>query len=829
MSRLYLLILLVIVSHALSGQGIGEIGMITESFDENNYHIFIKAAREDRDSTKVIMLKALYGRYLVHQQRYPEAEKELYETLDIIKKMEGELHYAIKLYSPSIYDAYDYLGEYYTQTGDYKKAEYFLKQSEQLRALHFSRGSPHRIFNLQNMAEFYLNISQTENSEVYLFKLNTELNRTRFNNEKLKSAYGTYFTGMTEVCIRQGRLAEAKSFLKKTVKFYAGPFSSYRGALRGYAGIKPQITFFRSQILLMEGNSTEALKVVESGITQSPDSLKDLPILLQTKTICLYRLHRIDESLAMAQTLLEVHLHNINKVFNTLSEGEKETMFNRTRDDFDIFNSLVITALSENKNNAGYLESMVNFRLKTKALLLSNSMKIRQAIYTSGDSSLIREYRLLSLLKNKASREVFRKSSKVEVAGYEEQIKALEKSVSRKVASLANTQEVQFNYQDIQKRLGPQEVAVEIIRVRKLGINSWIKENHQPVYALNDTILYFALVLAHDRIDYALLKNGNELEDRYFRLFKNQVLLDNFDTTLYHAFWSPIGKKTSTYKTLYFSGDGVYNQININLLQGVGGYLEDNVEIVLLSNLKDILQRENTMVRGNAVFFGQPNFQLSRPSTEAAARRDVPNFQMEAMKETDFKDLPGTKIEITNGSKVLTAAGWKTQAFLGDDASENKLKSVRNPVLLHIATHGFFVEGSGLNPMLRSGLIFSGVKNAEEFLGEDGVLTAYEASSLALDSTKLVVLSACETGSGEVRTGEGVYGLQRAFLIAGAHNIIMSLWKVDDLATEKLMTLFYGNLSTEKNIRNAFVSAQRSLRKEYPEPFYWGAFVLIGK
>lgn len=131
--------------------------------------------------------------------------------------------------------------------------------------------------------------------------------------------------------------------------------------------------------------------------------------------------------------------------------------------------------------------------------------------------------------------------------------------------------------------------------------------------------------------------------------------------------------------------------------------------------------------------------------------------------------------------------------------------------------------------MLRSGLIFSGVKNAEDIRGEDGVLTAYEAGSLSLDSTRLVVLSACETGSGEVHTGEGIYGLQRAFLIAGARNIIMSLWKVDDQATQKLMTLFYENLAAGKDIRDSFSSAQRALRREYKEPYYWGAFVLIGK
>ncbi len=828
MSRILFLAATLLSTVTSLGQGVGEFSLITQSFDESMYKLFVKAAREDGDSTKVVMLGALYGRHLIQQQRYPEAETELYEVLAIIKKMEGSLRYSIKLISSSIYDTYDYLGEYYTETGDYKKAEFLLKQSEQLRALHFSRGSPHRIYNLQNMAEFYLTIGQTKSSEVYLLKLNTELNHTRFNNEMLKSAYGTYFRGMTEVCIRGGRLKEAKYFFKKLVKYQTSGLTSYKKAL-GSISANSKTVFFYSQVLLMEGKLTEALTVAQRGVDQGPDSLKFLPLLLQTKAICLFRLNKITESLATAHSLLEVHLHNIKKVFNTLNEQEKETMFNRVKDDFDLFNSLIITAAADNRIDELTLESLLNFRLQTKALLMNNSLKIRQAIYSSHDSTLIKNYRQLALLKNKASQEVFKKSDKQEIAGYEEGIKVLEKSISRKVAALSNAIDVPLNYSDLQNRLTDQDGAIEIIRVRKLGVSSRIRENNQPVYSMTDTVLYFSVILTRGHIDYALVRNGNELEERYYKLFKNEVLLVTKDTTLYHAFWSPIGKKVKMMKTLYFSGDGIYNQININLLQGREGYLQDQFDIVLLSNLKELIKGENFVGKGTAIFFGQPNFQLTVQSHLADERRDVRNVQMEEMKEVDFKDLPGTRIEIANGSKILMASGWKTQSYLGDDALESRLKSTSNPELLHIATHGFFIEGAGINPMLRSGLIFSGVKNEEDIQGEDGVLTAYEASSLALDSTRLVVLSACETGTGEVRTGEGVYGLQRAFLIAGARNIIMSLWKVDDLATEKLMTLFYSNLSSHKNIRSAFTDAQKKLRQEYPEPFYWGAFVLIGK
>ena len=111
---------------------------------------------------------------------------------------------------------------------------------------------------------------------------------------------------------------------------------------------------------------------------------------------------------------------------------------------------------------------------------------------------------------------------------------------------------------------------------------------------------------------------------------------------------------------------------------------------------------------------------------------------------------------------------------------------------------------------------------------ESGVLTAYEAMSLNLDKTDLVVLSACETGLGEIANGEGVYGLQRAFLVAGAKVLIMSMFKVDDEATQKLILNFYKKWLTTGNLRQSFVDAKKELRAEYPEPIYWGAFMMIG-
>ena len=137
------------------------------------------------------------------------------------------------------------------------------------------------------------------------------------------------------------------------------------------------------------------------------------------------------------------------------------------------------------------------------------------------------------------------------------------------------------------------------------------------------------------------------------------------------------------------------------------------------------------------------------------------------------------------------------------------------------------------NPLMKSGLLLRGAgdvlaKTKYNYNMESGVLTAYEAMSLNLDKTDLVVLSACETGLGEISNGEGVYGLQRAFFVAGAKVLIMSMFKVDDDATQKLILNFYKKWLTTGNMRQSFVEAKKELRVEYPEPIYWGAFMMIG-
>lgn len=222
------------------------------------------------------------------------------------------------------------------------------------------------------------------------------------------------------------------------------------------------------------------------------------------------------------------------------------------------------------------------------------------------------------------------------------------------------------------------------------------------------------------------------------------------------------------------------------------------------------------------------------------------------MKKMPLPELPGTKVEVKKVNEHLRSAGWETNSYFQQDATEEKIKQISNPGVLHIATHGFFLEDidpgaeekvfgiepakAAENPLLRSGLMFAGADNTVQSIDakesseqDDGILNAYEAIMLNLDQTRLVILSACETGLGEIRNGEGVYGLQRAFQIAGTSTVVISLWQVSDEVTQKLMSNFYNYWLESGDKQKAFARAQLSIKEKYPEPFYWGAFVMVNR
>jgi CHAT domain-containing protein len=418
-----------------------------------------------------------------------------------------------------------------------------------------------------------------------------------------------------------------------------------------------------------------------------------------------------------------------------------------------------------------------------------------------------------------------------------------------------------FSSRDEVNNLKDNEVLVDIMRFPYYDFKSNI---------WSDSIKYLVFISSSkDSVaNYIYLHKGKELEEINFENYKYQATnFDNKtelkDTSFYNSFWKPIADKIGDAKTIYVSLGGVYNNINLNTLYNpeMGKYLIEEKDIRIVNSARDFVlskeQEKKIYTTNTAALFGFPDFNgnttVAVDSTDfLASTRDLNAFWLDSLTRGGLKadPLPATKIEVENISLTLKSKGWQVNSYLAENASETNIKKQESPRILHIATHGYFFPDIPIDkdntrflgmdrqqvvqdPMLRSGLLFTGANRTlkgEESNGENGLLSAAEAALLDLRETELVVLSACETGKGEVKNSEGVYGLRKAFSDAGAQNIIMSLWKVDDKVTQEFMSRFYEIwLNDKASIREAFKRTQLEIKAKYPQPYYWGAFILVGE
>lgn len=426
-------------------------------------------------------------------------------------------------------------------------------------------------------------------------------------------------------------------------------------------------------------------------------------------------------------------------------------------------------------------------------------------------------------------------------------------------------------WRDVQKRLGASDAAIEFARFTEY-------DGKSP----SSKAYYVALVVVPGSANPTLVNLGaaSNLEAAGLAAYREAVAKRGMTVTAakipgvdsYRALWQPLGPYLKAVQRVYASPDGVLDEIPLGILPDDSGkLLGEKYDLRILISTRDVLEQGVPSGHGGentAVLIGNPQFDLTPQGERSAlaklgAKSESPAFPtslspLNRMRSRDpvsgkLPPLPGTQVEIEAIKRELEEAHWHAEVFLGPLALKRVLMRVRSPRLVHIATHGFFqpdqqVDAIGMDtapfptledPMLRSGLYLAG---ADRVLShqpvpedlEDGVLTAYEASTLNLHGTELVILSACETGLGKIQNGEGVFGLRRAFQLAGAHYIVMSLWSVPDRETQELMEDFLGRWLHGEEIHAALRNAQeheRALvraRYHVDAPYYWGAFILVG-
>ena len=536
---------------------------------------------------------------------------------------------------------------------------------------------------------------------------------------------------------------------------------------------------------------------------------------------------------------------DVMDAFAFMSENERENYLEKSllgsTVKFDTY-----TSYSEgNKQWSDGNKMAYNLALVQKGLLLSTTKDIDAIIQNAPDSiqKINIEYKQLQ--------ELFGSPMVNESGALREKRIELMRYVSSQPQFLA---QLNYTWEDVKEHLGEHEAAIEFINLCGITPDN-LNDGHPSVGAIilrNNSDFPVFVKLAQDSTITNLYEFDEEDVKQCELLYSRPV-----SNQLYQIIWEPLLPYLSDIETIYYAPTGVLQEINLDWIEdGDSNVLANKYNLYRLSSTREILIQDKCRYPNNVTLYGDISFSIKdSPLTEPVKSK------YRSSTRAGFGPLIGTSIELDSIEFELNSRAVRYKDFRKDLATEDAFRKLsgQSPEIIHIATHGFyysreeiekeykfgnfcnFITYQGMNPELyHSGLALSGAQDTwhnesgdiskyiEMKSENDGILLSSEIAQIDLTNTDLVVLSACETALGNVKS-EGVYGLQRAFKLAGVNSLIMSLWKVDDDATQILMTSFYQNYLNGMSKREALLTAQNKVRNTpgFEDPYNWAAFILL--
>lgn len=562
------------------------------------------------------------------------------------------------------------------------------------------------------------------------------------------------------------------------------------------------------------------------------------------------------EANTTAKNMSEAIINDVISKFCFLSNIEREKYWNYYSPYIYILNSW----LAQGKSEQTYA-SLYNNALFAKSLLLRTSNRVREHIASTENDEAKQQYEQLQALQKLLEKQSLSNDSVMQIR---EHINAIDKNLTKLVQGYISSADLrkEYDWRNVRKSLGANDCAIEFMM-----IPSWEGDSINPDFD------YYAAIINSESNAPILVKMCKESEIKVLLSKSKSLPLNRYITNLYkwgsrtqgekiyRKIWEPLETYLRGAKNVYYSPVGLLNSLSFNAIAKDTVYIKRKYNLFQLTStaqIKQVKENDKGMALSTALIYGGVLYDAKENDLIAESRSyEADNHVVWNMKDKENEPtrngwgyLPGTKIEAETICSKLDSAGIHPTLISGIKANEESFKNkAKGNDLIHIATHGFFLADKkeiALNPfvrglrsvdtepsaMVRSGLLLAGANRA--WTGnniipniEDGILTAEEISNVNLYGTKLVVLSACETGLGEVKSSEDVFGLQRAFKLAGVQSLIMSLWKVDDNATMQLMNTFYNNWICGMSKHEAFNDAIEKIREKYKSPYYWAAFVML--
>lgn len=497
--------------------------------------------------------------------------------------------------------------------------------------------------------------------------------------------------------------------------------------------------------------------------------------------------------------------------FSFLTEQQRDMFWERDKSRFESILRQNITTNHDGKNEMGKL--LYDASLLQKSLLLNASVNMGRIIESKGTEELKSKMRRLRLMMQ----------GTLDTNEQKTACQKLEKEVQDEARRLGDFMDfTKIAWQDVKAALTDNEIAIEFVCSTTGAFNTYSAE----ILRRNMASPYHVFLFSCDKG-----LSGEEFSKMATSAIKQRVLPHANPGD--HIYFAPVGE--------------LHNLPLEYLQQADGKRLNEVYQMQRVTSTRQIIAMKSDSGPANSIaLFGGLNYNSSLDDMELQAMAAKEQNRSKGSSNSERKlwtYLPGTMQEVKAIAPIMQTAGYKVQLFTQDEGVEESVKALSetSTSIIHIATHGYF-SPSSTNSLQNSGLIFAGANN---FLGanskiqsaiDDGVLTAEEIANLNLIGTKLVVLSACQSGLGTI-SGEGVFGLQRAFKKAGVQSILMSLWEVDDEATQILMTTFYQHLTRGASKYEALKMAQDTVRGHTfirngekhsgSDPHYWASFVII--
>ncbi len=807
-------------------RGLSELGQLYDNLSQ-----FEKAEPlyfEARDSAASVYGKeheeygrVLFGMGLLYHTVNPEKAEAFYlEAKDILGKTKG-------MESSHYINCLNNLGVIYGEKGDYAKSEMFHLEVKKIREKVLGKEHPHYAYSLGNLAYIYMNVGRYKEAEITFLAVKAIFEKT-LGKESKESINLLHV--LTDLYRRMGNYEQAEIFCKES-------------------------------LILTE-------KTIGKNYFHYAPTLYSLIELYE-------RQKRYDEVEKMMKEAIDIQTADFSKVVSHYSEKELSEYITPYEHQKHLFS--YATERLKNKDNPGLLPDFsYNDALFHKGFLLMAASRINHL--TLSDSAASKKNDLLKSCRRELAAQyaqpIAGRDSAL-VAELEEKADMAEKDLAKTVAGYAQVIQ-QVNWREIQAGLKPEEAAIEFVHYRF----TFPKETDSVLYA---ALLVkpglknpFFIPLFEEKQLNALFRSFGARKATYANALYSYspsergaivVRTDSAAQTLYALVWQPLVKALEGVRTVYYAPSGLLHRLNIGAIPlSEDSILADRYRLVQLGSTRQlVVSEEQTPAPSNttAALFGGIQYEMDSTAIlqanagfsvgEVAVRGEMVFSQSDStLRGGSWNYLKRTGVEVDSLASMLQRAGIRSTVKKGYEATEETFKQMGknepSPRILHVATHGFFFPDPASsdpakggepafkvsdNPMIRSGLILTGAnyawKTGRPLANlEDGILTAYEISQIDLRHTDLVVLSACETGLGEIAGNEGVYGLQRAFKIAGAKHLVMSLWQVPDYQTQELMTIFYQKMLLERmSVRVALQAAQEEMRQRNYEPYYWAGFVLI--